>query len=91
VFMIEREPAFFGERLQKLHDEERIAGRLPVYQLCERVGSRQIAAERIRDELPHVFRTRAAQARSPAHSLPALRIASSLRASGCAAVTSLSR
>ena len=53
--MIEREPSFLGERLQKLHEEERIAGRLLVDQLRERGGARHLAAERIRNELLHVF------------------------------------
>ncbi len=53
--MTEHEPSVFDEHLQKLHDEERIAGRLPVHQLSEWGGARQVAAERIRNELPHVF------------------------------------
>ena len=55
ALMIEREPSFFGERVKKLNEEERIAGRLLVHQLRERGGARRLAAKRIRNELPHVF------------------------------------
>ena len=37
--MIEREPALFGERVKKLNQEERIAGRLLMHQLL-RAGRR---------------------------------------------------
>jgi hypothetical protein len=55
VLTIEGEPSFFGERLQKLHDEGRIARRLSVHQLREWGGVRRVAAERIRNELLHMF------------------------------------
>ena len=53
--MIEREPTFFGERVKKLNQEERIAGRLLMHQLRERGGTLRLAAKRIRNELCYVF------------------------------------
>ena len=53
--MIEREPPFFGERVKKLNQEERIASRLLVHQLRERGGALRLAAKRIRNELSYVF------------------------------------
>ena len=55
LLMIEREPPFFGERVKKLNQEERIAGRLLVHQLRERGGALRLAAKRIRNELSYVF------------------------------------
>ena len=55
LLMIEREPTFFGERVKKLNQEERIAGRLLMHQLRERGGALRLAAKRIRNELSYVF------------------------------------
>ena len=53
--MIEGEQSLFGERVKKLNDEERIAGRLLVHQLRQRCGAPRLAAKRIRDQLPEVL------------------------------------
>src|SRR5271154_1275184 len=53
-FMIEKQQALFGERLQKLNHEERIAGGLPVHERRQRRGANGFAAKRIGDQLPKV-------------------------------------
>ena len=60
--MIEGEQALLGERVEKLNDEERIAGRLLVHQLRQRRGALRLAAKRIGDQLPQVLTARAAPA-----------------------------
>ena len=62
LLMIEREPTFFGERVKKLNQEERIAGRLLMHQLRERGGALRLAAKRIRNELSYALHRREAQA-----------------------------
>ena len=53
--MIEREPTFLGERVKKLNQEERIAGRLLLHKLRKRGGALRLAAKRICNELCDVF------------------------------------
>src|SRR5260370_10663200 len=53
--MIEAEQPLFGERRNELNGEKRIAARPLVHQLRKRGGTARRAAERIRDEPPHVF------------------------------------
>ena len=88
--MVEGEQALLGERVKELNDEERIAGRLLVHQLRQRRGVLRLAAKRIRDQLPHMLTGQRRQG-DLLQRTPAWRIASSLRISGCAASTSLSR
>src|SRR5712671_5280562 len=47
LLMIEREPTFFDERVKKLNQEERIAGRLFLHKLGKRGGALRLAAKRI--------------------------------------------
>jgi len=71
VLVIEREPSVFGQRGKNWSHEETDCGRLPVHQLSERGGARQDAAERIRNELPHVYaRERAARSRARRSRVP---------------------
>ena len=55
--MIEREQVLFGEGVKKLNDEERVARRLLVHKLRHRRGALRLATQRIRDQLPDMFRS----------------------------------
>ena len=55
IVMIKGEQTFLGERRHELNDEERIASRLLVHQLGQFGGMFDFAAQRIRNELAHVF------------------------------------
>jgi hypothetical protein len=46
--MIEGQQVLLGERVKKLNDEERVAGRLLVHKLRQQCGARRFAAKRIR-------------------------------------------
>src|SRR5215510_6468982 len=55
LLVIEREQTVFGERVKKLNQEKRIAGGLLVHQLRQCGGARRFTAQRIGNELSHVF------------------------------------
>ena len=88
--MIEADQSFLDQRRQKLDREEWIAGRLLVHHFRQRGRALLVAVERIRNQPAQIFAAESAREISWT-SAPALRIASSLRISGWADVTSLSR
>ncbi len=53
--MIEAQQALFGQRVEKLNHEERIAGGLVMHQLRQRRGALRITVKRVRDQLTKTF------------------------------------
>jgi hypothetical protein len=53
--MIEIEHSLFGERSDELDGKERVSACLFVYQLRQRRGAIQIAAQRVGEQLPYIF------------------------------------
>ena len=75
---------------QEVDREERIAGRLLDYQLSQGSRAPMLRMQGIRKQPLHVVRHEGRKADLP-HPPPASRIDASIRVSGCAGLTSLSR
>ena len=88
--MVECEEALIDERMKKLDGEERIPGCLLLHQPGQWRRLRCIAAKRISNQLPKLLAAQGASVISSTFP-PWFLIVSSLRMSGCAASTSLSR
>ena len=89
--MIEGEQSFLGERRKELNGEKWIAAGLLVHQLRQRRGALRLAVKSIRNQLPEVLAGERRKRDLLRPFAPAALIASSLRISGWAASTSLSR
>ena len=76
---------------EELVREERIAAGLLVHQPRQGPRARRRAMQGIGDETADIVAAPGARARSPEPVRPRMRIASSVRISGCAGPTSLSR
>ena len=85
------EQALVGERVQELDGKEGIAVGLFMHQLRQRCGFLRPAAQRIHDQLPHVFTRQRCQADLLQAGPRAWRNRLKLRLSGWPAMTSLSR
>jgi hypothetical protein len=88
--MVEGQQLFFCERKNELNGKKWIAGGFLMHQLRQRVGVLPFAVKRVRNQLSQI---RAGEGESTMSCTldPALRIALSLRTSGWASLTSLSR
>ena len=91
LLVIEGQQPLVGERVKKLDREKRIAAGLLVHQLRQRRGLLRVACSASATSRAEVVDGRAAPSVISCTVAPACRIASSLRMSGCAGVTSLSR
>ena len=83
--------AVFVQRREELDRKERIAAGLLVHQLGQRPSVLRLAMQGVGDEPANIVEPERVPARSPGPLRPASRIASSVRISGCAGPTSLSR